>query len=119
MDLKNHKPLADAVTPADEALRRALALLPVFAIGTNDLERNADGTLRWTSDTDGTSYNDRADGKRKRYVRQVNITLWQKVPGGGSTLSVGSGGVIRAGFAVPLDPMWLFTPWWLGTPQSR
>jgi hypothetical protein len=97
-DINNHRPTAYGVPTPDDALQRTIALLPIFGIATNDLERNPDGTIRWKHDTDGTSYNDRADGKRKRYVRQMNITIWQKVPGGGSTLSVGSGGVIRSGF---------------------
>jgi hypothetical protein len=96
-DLKNHRPLTTGVPAADEALKKTLALLPVLGLTTNDLEHTQSG-LRWTWDTEGTTYTDREDGKRKRYIRQINITLWQPVLGGGRTLSVGSGGVLTAGF---------------------
>lgn len=97
-DIKNHRPNAAGVPTAKEALGKILALLPILGFSTNDLEHNTNGTLRWSTDVDETGYTDRRDGKRKRYIRQMNVTLWQRVPAGGSTLSIGSGGSLRAGF---------------------
>jgi hypothetical protein len=96
-DISSHRPTVRGIPTRDEALQKTVALLPVLGISEADLEHNADGTLRWASQTEGTSYIDREDGRRKRYVRQINVRLWQRVPGG-STLSVGGGGMLTAGF---------------------
>ncbi|MGH7977101.1 MAG: hypothetical protein ACREC8_10610 [Limisphaerales bacterium] len=98
-DLKNHKPLAHGVPDEKEALQRTLALLPMLGITTNDLEHLPDGRLKYGCNTDGTWYNDRYDnGARKRYIRQINIELWQKIQDGASVLSIGGGGMLRAGY---------------------
>lgn len=98
-DLKNHQPLANGVPDEHEALQRTLALLPILGITTNDLEHLPDGSLKYTSNTEGTWYNDRQDNlQRKRYIRQINIQLWQKIQDGASVLSIGGGGMLRAGY---------------------
>lgn len=98
-DLKNHKPLAHGVPDEKEALQRTLALLPALGITTNDLEHFPDGRLKYACNTEGTWYNDRYDNlQRKRYIRQINIELWQKIQDGASVLSIGGGGMLRAGY---------------------
>jgi hypothetical protein len=82
-----------------EALRRTLELLPALGVSTNDLEHLPDGRLKYASNTEGTTYNDRDDGwKQKRYVRQINIELWQRIQNGASVLSIGGGGMLRVGY---------------------
>jgi hypothetical protein len=91
--------LAQSVPDENEGLQRTLALLPVVGIRTNDLEHLPNGQLRYSWDTEGTWYNDRHDNwQRKRYVRQINIELWQRIQDGASVLSIGGGGMLRAGF---------------------
>jgi len=77
----------------------ALDLLPALGITTNDLEHLPNGQLRHSCNLEVTWYNDRYDnGKRKRYIRQINIELWQKIRDGASVLSLGGGGMLRVGF---------------------
>ena len=98
-DVKNHKPLAHGVPDERAALEKTLLLLPALGITTNDLEHLPDGKLRCSFNTEGTWYNDRNDNwARKRYIRQVNVELWQKVQEGASVLSIGGGGMLRAGY---------------------
>lgn len=98
-DLKNHQPLAHGVPDEKDALQRTLALLPILGITTNDLEHLPDGHLKYASNTEGTWYNDRHDNlQRKRYIRQINIQLWQKIQDGAPVLSIGGGGMLRAGY---------------------
>jgi len=97
-DLKNHRPLVRGVPTADEALAKTLQLLPMFNLTTNDLERTAEGKLRWRCTTDGTTYTDKTDGKKKRFIRRINVMLWQRMPGGGSTFSIGGGGMLEASY---------------------
>jgi hypothetical protein len=98
-DLKNHKPLVQGVPDEKEALRRTLALLPALGITTNDLEHLPDGRLKYACNTEGTWYNDRYDnGQRKRFIRQINIEFWQRIQDGASVLSIGGGGMLRAGY---------------------
>jgi hypothetical protein len=98
-DLKNKRPLVREVPGEKEALHRTLAMLSVLGVTTNDLEHLPDGQLRYTWNTDGTWYNDRHDNwQRKRYVRQLNIELWQRIQDGASVLSIGGGGMLRAGY---------------------
>jgi hypothetical protein len=97
-DLKNHSPLVRGVPTPEEALRRTLMLLPLFNIKTNELEHTSDGKLRWGYTTEGTTYNDKADKQRKRFVRRINVMLWQRVHDGASTLSIGGGGMFEASF---------------------
>ena len=98
-DVKNHKPMAQGVPDEREALAKTLAMLPALGITTNDLEHLPDGKLRCSFNTEGTWYNDRNDNwARKRYIRQVNVELWQKIHDGASVLSLGGGGMLRAGY---------------------
>ena len=98
-DLKNHQPLAQGVPDEKEALQRTLDLLPILGITTNDLEHLPNGSLKYASNTEGTWYNDRHDNlQRKRYIRQINIQFWQKIQDGASVLSIGGGGMLRAGY---------------------
>jgi hypothetical protein len=98
-DIKNHKPLAEGVPTEAEALQRTLALLPAFGISTNDLEYLPNGKLRYSCNDEGTKYSDRFDGgKQKRYIRQINIELWQKIRDGASIVSLGGGGMLTVGF---------------------
>ena len=97
-DLKNHKPLVRGVPTPEEALARTLHLLPLFGISTNDLEHTPNGRLRWSYTTEGTTYKDRADGQRKRYIRRINLMLWQRVHEWASTLSIGGGGMFEASY---------------------
>lgn len=98
-DIKNHKPSAQGVPNEAEALERTIMMLPALGISTNNLEHLPDGKLRCSFNTDGTWYNDRNDNwKRKRYVRQINIQFWQRLHEGASVLSIGGGGMLRAGY---------------------
>lgn len=98
-DLKNHKPLTQGIPDEKEALQRTLALLPMLGISTNDVEHLPNGQLRYSWTTDGTWYNDRHDNwQRKRYIRQINIELWQRMQDGASVLSIGGGGMLRVGY---------------------
>ncbi len=98
-DLKSKRPAAHGVPNEGEALNRTLALLPVLGITTNDLEHLPNGQLRYAWNTDGTWYNDRYDNwQRKRYIRQVNVEFWQRIQAGASVLSIGGGGMLRAGY---------------------
>lgn len=97
-DLKNHQPLVRGVPVPEEALVKTLALLSVFGVSTNDLEHTAKRKLRWSYTTDGTTYTDKKDGERKRFVRRINLMLWQRVHEGASTLSIGGGGMFEASF---------------------
>ena len=36
--------------------------------------------------------------QRKRYIRQINIELWQRIQDGASVLSIGGGGMLRVGY---------------------
>lgn len=98
-DLKNHKPLVQGVPDEKEALQRTLALLPVLGITTNDLEHLPDGRVKYACNAEGTWYNDRHDNwRRKRYIRQINVEFWQRIQDGASVLSIGGGGMLRAGY---------------------
>jgi hypothetical protein len=98
-DLKNHRPLAAGVPSEQEALQRTLSLLPALGITTNDLEHLQSGELRYACNDEGTQFNDRYDnGKHKRYIRQINIELWQGIQDGASVLSIGGGGMLRVGY---------------------
>ena len=98
-DLKNHKPLVHGVPDEAEALQRTLALLPVLGITTNDLEHLPNGRLKYACNNEGTWYNDRHDNwQRKRYIRQINIELWQRIQDGASVLSIGGGGMLKIGY---------------------
>jgi hypothetical protein len=96
-DLKNHKPLVQGVPTHAEALQRALALLPVLGLTTNDLEVNSDGSLRRQFTKEVTGYNDQATKEHKEMLQKRSVILFQRVPGG-ETLSVGEGGAFEVAF---------------------
>jgi hypothetical protein len=96
-DLKNHKPLVQGVPTHGEALQRALALLPVLGLTTNDLELNSDGSLRRQFTKDVTGYNDRVTKEHKEMLQKRSVIFFQRVPGG-ETLSVGEGGALEVAF---------------------
>ena len=97
-DNQNHKPLVRGVPSPEQALAKSLALLPVFNVLTNDLEHTPDGKLRLSYTTEGTTYTDRSDGLKKRFIRRINIMFWQRVREGASTVSIGGGGMFEASF---------------------
>jgi hypothetical protein len=97
-DQKEHKPLVRGVPSPERALAKTLELLPLFQISTNDLEHTPDGKLRWRYTTEGTTYNDRNDGQKKRFIRRINVMLWQRVHDGAATVSIGGGGMFEVGF---------------------
>lgn len=96
-DLKNHKPLVQGVPTHSEGLQRALALLPVLGLTTNDIELNSDGTLRRQFTKDVTGYNDLVTKEHKQMLQKRSVILFQRIPGG-ETLSVGEGGALEASF---------------------
>ncbi|MBM4094868.1 MAG: hypothetical protein FJ276_36475, partial [Planctomycetes bacterium] len=83
------------VPSKEEAREKALALLPLLNLSTNDLEHNRDGRLRYSVGESAISYNDRASGQRKREIIQRSIIFFQRVPCGGATSNVGDGGQLR------------------------
>jgi hypothetical protein len=98
-DVAKHIPAVNGVPKPHDARDRALRLLENIGIGKEQLERDEAGAVHWSYTTDGTTYTDRKDGTRKRAVYRCNVMFWQRVPGGGKTLSIGSGGVAQVGFA--------------------
>jgi hypothetical protein len=55
--------------------------------------------LKYACNNEGTWYNDRQDNwQRKRYIRQINIELWQRIQDGASVFPIGGGGMLRAGY---------------------
>jgi hypothetical protein len=96
-DLKQHKPLVEGVPTHQEAIEKALALLPVLELTTDDLERNSDGSIRRQFAKDTTGYNERSSKERKEVVNKRTVIFFQRVPNG-ETLSVGEGGVLQIGF---------------------
>ena len=96
-DVKNHKPLVEGVPDHKEAIRKALALLPVLGLTTNDLEVNSSGSLRVQFAKESTGYNERGSKERKEVVNKRAVLFFQRVPGG-ETLSVGEGGTLQMGF---------------------
>ena len=96
-DLKDHKPLVRGVPTHAEALQRALELLPVLGLTTNDIELNSDGTIRRQFTKDVTGYNDLVTKEHKEMLQKRSVTFFQRVPGG-ETLSVGEGGSLEVAF---------------------
>lgn len=96
-DLKNHKPMVSGVPTHSEALAKALTLLPILGITTNELELNSDGSLRRQFTKDVTGYNERTSNERKEMLQKRSVTFFQRVPTG-ETLSVGEGGTIEVAF---------------------
>ncbi len=85
--------------PTKEAAKeKALDLLPLLGLSTNDLEHYANGRVRWASSGSTISYTDGTDKQRKQIVTARNVSFYQRVPGGGTTASVGDGGVVRFSF---------------------
>lgn len=86
------------VPTKDEAKEMGLKLLPLLGLSTNDLEHYANDRLRWASSGSSVSYTDRTDKQRKKIITARNVSFYQRVPGGGTTASVGDGGVVRFSF---------------------
>jgi len=87
-----------AVPNKTEALERALQLLPLLKVTTNDLQLRADGTLLVGYDENVISYNDRQTRERKRVVIQRGVTFYQRMPAGSALSTVGDGGKLRFSF---------------------
>jgi hypothetical protein len=94
-DKTSRKPAAAGVPSKEEARDRALELLPVFGFTTNDLERRADGSVRWSSSASEIHYTDRVDNRRKTQTIAVEVSFFQHVALGATTDAVGDGAQIR------------------------
>jgi hypothetical protein len=97
-DIARHRPLMSGVPDKEQAKVKALELLPVLGLGTNDLQHRQDGRLDMWSSAGTTSYTDRNDRQRKTVVKEQSVSFWQRVPGGGTTVGVGDGGNLRFSF---------------------
>ena len=97
-DIKQHQPLMHGVPNKEEGKQKALELLPLLGLSTNDLEHYSNGRLRWASGASEIGYTDRVDKQRKKAVMARNVSFYQRVPGGGVTAGVGDGGELRFSF---------------------
>lgn len=97
-DSKKKAHLEYRVPSKEEAREKALTLLPLLNLSTNDLEHDRHGRLRCAYGESGITYNDRVSGQRKREVIQRSVSFFQRVPSGGTTSSVGDGGQVRFTF---------------------
>ena len=86
------------VPSADEVLRKALALLPLFGLTTNDLQVKEDGSLAGMSEQGVIWFTDRANGKRQSVIRERSVTFYQRMPAGSALSTVGDGGKLRFSF---------------------
>jgi hypothetical protein len=102
-DPRTNIPLMTVPTE-EEALQKALALLPALGLAANDLERNADGSFRTAFRQQTETYLETGSTKTKEMDRRRCIVLFQRVPGGenyswtGGTESHLGGGVLEVGF---------------------
>lgn len=97
-DIPNHRPLMRGIPDKDEAKKKALELLSLLGVSTNELEHHTDGRLKWASSTSTVGYTDRADKQRKKAVLMQTVSLSQRVPFGGTTVGVGDGGKLAFSF---------------------
>jgi hypothetical protein len=86
------------VPTKEEARAKALQMLPLVGLTTNDLQLHPDGRIASASSSPGITYTDRSDGQRKRVVIQQNVSFYQRVPFGGRTVGVGDGGKLTFSF---------------------
>jgi hypothetical protein len=96
-DKKAHRPVAERVPEPGEAHDKALALLPLLGLSTNDLQLRPDGRVAWRSTTTGVTYTDRDTLERKRLTVARHIVFDQRMEGGKVT-GVGGGGQLRVSF---------------------
>jgi hypothetical protein len=102
-DPRTNIPLMTVPTE-EEALQKAVALLPVLGLTTNDLERKADGSFRTAFSQQTQTYLETGSTKTKEMVRRRCVVLFQRVPGGenyswtGGTESHLGGGTLDVGF---------------------
>lgn len=97
-DLAAHRPLVTNVPTAEAALEKAMALLPVLGVTTNDFDYDSNGKLRWGSGDSTMSFNDRSTGERKSVATLRTVGIAQRLPNGGKVESVGGGGTLSVGF---------------------
>ncbi len=86
------------VPDKEEAKGKALDILPILSLSTNDLEHYPNGRLKWSSSGSTISYTDRVDNQRKIVVIARHVSFYQRVPYGGVTAGVGDGGRLRFSF---------------------
>lgn len=96
-DIKNHTPMVQGVPTHAQALQKALQLLPVLGLTTNDLELAADGSPRRQFTKEVTGYNDYVTKEHKEMLQKRSVILFQRVPGG-ETISIGEGGALEVSF---------------------
>jgi hypothetical protein len=102
-DPRTNTPLM-TVPSEKEALQKALHLLPVLGLTTDDLERNADGSFRTVFTVKTETYLETGATRTKEMVRRRCIVLFQRVPGGenyswtGGTENHLGGGVLEVSF---------------------
>lgn len=82
----------------DAAKMKALELLPLLGISTNDLEHLPNGRLKWLTRASTVSFTDKSTKQRKTVPIMRTVSLVQRVPGGGTTTSIGGGGQVSFGF---------------------
>jgi len=70
----------------------------MLGLSPRDLEQTGDSSLRWDSSVEEIRYVDKIDKRRKKAVVSRTVTFYQKMPGGGTTISVGDGGALRFTF---------------------
>jgi len=93
-DVPHHRPLMSGVPTKEEAKAKAIEMLPVLGLGTNDLQHHDRGLETWSSAAT-TRYTDRTDRQRKTVVKEQRVSFVQRVPGGGKTVGVGDGGKVE------------------------
>lgn len=86
------------VPTKEEAKAKALEMLSLFGLTASDLQHHPDGRIASGSSSSTITYTDRTDGQRKRLVVQQNVSFYQRVPSGGTTVSVGDGGKLEFSF---------------------
>ena len=82
----------------EEAKAKALQMLPLLGLSTNDLQHHPDGRIASASSSSAITYTDKSDGQRRQVVVQQNVSFYQRVPSGGTTVGVGDGGKLTFNF---------------------
>lgn len=112
-DFQAKRPNVRGVPEKEQAKQLALNLLPLLGLSTNDLEHYANGRIAWSSGSSDIGYTDRTDMQRKKVAMARQVTFFQRVPGGGTTASVGDGGQLRFVFVSEgkvSEIEWFFRP---------
>lgn len=97
-DLKNHKLFAEGVPSKEEAKQKAIELLPLFGLSTNDFAYYPNGRIKWASSTSTISYNERGTMERKTVPVEQSVSFYQKIPNSGESDGIGDGGSVRFSF---------------------